>query len=1174
MSGTDALLERTSHAQARASDPSASAWVSANAGSGKTYVLTRRVIRLMLDGAEPSKILCLTFTKAAAAEMSRRVFDLLAKWTECDDDALSAELRELEGYPPDRAMMTRARKLFARALETPGGLKIQTIHAFCESLLQRFPIEADVPGHFRVLDERDQADLIDQARARVFASAPDHRDATISNAFSTILDATSDFQIAEILGEIIDKRHVLEAWLADTGGVDPAIQDLFRLYGLSETETDADLDDRIVQSPIFSLPYLQHCLQVLPGGGKTDKDLATAIKAFLEEQPGPDRAGLWLAIFRTKGGAFRKTDRLITKAIKAELPDFIDKAAAESARLEELCDRRAAHGVISLTGAYLRLGSAVLEAYQDAKIRRGFLDFEDLIVRSLALLSKSDAAQWVQYKLDQGIDHILVDEAQDTSARQWEIVRALAGDFFAGEAARPFTRTLFAVGDEKQSIYSFQGAEPRYFAQMRDFFSERAREARETFHAIALRLSFRSTPDVLGAVDQVFADSDAAAGLSSDGEPILHDAVRFTDPGDVSVWPMFADVPAPEPDDWSKPIDVENPQSAKVRLAEHIAAEIGTWIDNADRLAGGKRIDAGDVLILVRKRDAFLPALVRALKARAIPVAGSDRLALTGHIAVRDLIALGRVVVLPDDDLSLAATLKGPLFDWREEDLFDIAYDRGQVSLWTSLNRKAQAGSVKAGLAVDRLRGWMAVADFERPFEFFTRILDRDGGRLALRARFGQEVDDVIDQFMLITLDSESQAPPSLDRFLAGLDRAEIVIKREMDEARGEVRIMTVHGAKGLEAPVVFLVDPGSAPRHASHDPLVIELERPDGAPALSLVRTFAGIPRLAETRIDNARRAGEEEYRRLLYVALTRARDRLVVCGYHGPRGAAETCWHRLVWAGLAGEAEERPFGPDGSAMLHWQKTPLPSDTEHGDTPEERPQVQPLPTWVEQDAPGVVQVQRLTPSDALEGETSDEPGPKVPPRDLLAEALDGDGIALRRGRLVHRLLETLPEIEPEAWHEAARKATDRALPDISEQDRNLLAGDIVALLEDPGFSTVFSTRGRAEVSLNGWIELADGSRRLVSGQIDRLLVTEDRITIVDFKTNRIAPDTIANTPPQYITQLALYRKLLAAIYPGRTIDASLLWTTSPSLMPVPAALMDDALDTIRRMDRADETQV
>lgn len=1170
--GTGDLLGRTGYLQGQASDPQASAWVSANAGSGKTYVLSRRVIRLLLQGADPSKILCLTFTKAAAAEMTRRVFDLLAGWTECDDDALIRQLTDLDGVAPDAGLMVRARKLFARALETPGGLKIQTIHAFCEALLQRFPIEANVPGHFQVLDDRDQIDLLGRAKTRVFATAETHTDQAVRDGFAVLLEECTDHAIDRILGEIIAERHALGAWIQSVGGLVEAVQDLNLIYDLKSDESLEKLDEETVNSPNFSVLYVQKCIPILNEGGKSDQEVAARMALFLAPEKPLDKAQNWVNIFLTKTGTWRSTKRFIGKASKARLADFTERSEQEIARLETLLDRRRALAAVRLTAAFLAVGTAVLKEYDRQKSSRGFLDFEDLIVNSLELLSTAEAAQWVQYKLDQGIDHILVDEAQDTSPRQWRIVRALGAEFFSGDSGHDRPRTLFAVGDEKQSIYSFQGAEPKYFADMRRHFLRRARDAEQTFHEIALRLSFRSTPDVLSAVDQVFADPATAEGLTGDmdaddgvADPIQHDAVRFSDPGDVTVWPIFSDTPSPEPEDWSQPIDVETPQSAKVRLAERIAAQIEEWLIRRDRLPGtGAVISAGDILVLVRKRDAFVPALVRALKARSIPVAGSDRLVLTDHIAVKDLIALGQVMVLREDDLSLAALLKSPLFNWSEGDLFEVAAGRDST-LWRSLEAKAENGHAVSADALATLRDWLGSADFERPFEFYSRILDKDGGRRNFKARFGGEVDDVIDQFMRLALDAETLQTPSLDRFLMDLQTSEIVIKRELDTARSDIRIMTVHGAKGLEAPIVFLVDPGSAPRHAGHDPAIMPLERPDGPPALTVCQTADGKPALVTKHLEDDRRAGEQEYRRLLYVALTRARDRLIVCGYQGSRGAHARCWHNLVWNGLAAAAEPADFDGEENAMLIWRKTPdkpvsAKDDPESGTTP---PADLPLPDWAHRPADALAIVQRLSPSDAIDSTDADEPGPKSPPRDLLADALGEESPALKRGRLVHRLLEILPDVAEAARQETAGRAATMALPDIDPAQRQALVASILALLEDERFAPLFTTRGRAEVSLSGLVTKSTGARFLVSGQIDRLLITDETITLVDFKTNRVPPRSIDDAPAQYIAQLALYRRLLADIYPNHVIEAALLWTSGPALMPIPTSRLDDALRII-----------
>ncbi len=558
----------------------------------------------------------------------------------------------------------------------------------------------------------------------------------------------------------------------------------------------------------------------------------------------------------------------------------------------------------------LRLADATIAAYQRMKTARGALDFDDLIIKTTALLARSDAAQWVQYKLDRGVEHILVDEAQDTSPRQWQVVKALVEEFFAGEGASSATRTLFAVGDQKQSIFSFQGAVPAWFTRMQRELGQRARAAEARWFDPQLHLSFRSVPSVLSAVDGVFAAPGAYRALSDTGEPPTHSAARLGVPGRVILWPMIAPAEKIEPEDWATPLDHLGEASPEVKLAKRLARTIGRWLHGGERLDSGEPIRAGGILILCRTRGAQTDAINRALKTAGVPIAGADRLHLTEHIAVMDLMALARVALLPEDDLSLAALLKSPLIGLGEDALFDLAHGRGGA-LWDALGRQAQERADFAE-ARARIERWRASADRREPYGFFARILGPEGGRERFLRRLGAEAEDVLDEFLTQALAYERIAAPTLQGFLAWLEGGTSEIKRDTETLRDEVRVMTVHGAKGLEADIVFVVDTGSMPVHPSHDAKVIALDddRDGSVSPLVWMRRLKAMPKLVEARVKALRAGSQEEYLRLLYVAMTRARDRLIVCGTLKERGTDPVDgWHGLVTR-CAGSGLRAPQG------------------------------------------------------------------------------------------------------------------------------------------------------------------------------------------------------------------------------------------------------------------------
>ncbi|WP_153770434.1 double-strand break repair helicase AddA [Labrenzia sp. CE80] len=1157
------IPEVTRQRQDRASRPTASAWVSANAGSGKTFVLSRRVVRLLLDGTDPSRLLCLTFTKAAAAEMATRVYKILGDWVTMSDEKLAAEIEGIEGRLPDRARLALARRLFARALETPGGLKIQTIHGFCEALLHQFPLEANVAGHFTVLDDRIAGELMSDARASVLQEAENDPDSDFGQALAMLISLMPDATAEKALDELIRNRDAFRRWIDDEGSLDAALANLAADLGVPVGESLSDLDERFRADCLIDENATKSYAEALSSGTKTDVSRANDLIAAWSMRDAVAFKDAWLPVFLTAKLEARKS--LATKKIAEAFPIVVEQLEAEQARLLALLEQRASFVTFEGTRALLRLAYAVIERYEKAKARKGFLDFEDLVVRTANLLSRSDAAQWVQYKLDQGLDHILVDEAQDTSPRQWEVVRSLAEEFFSGEGARGQVRTIFAVGDEKQSIYSFQGAVPAYFDEMRRTFEKRSAEAEREFHSVDLQLSFRSTPDVLGAVDKVFATGDAHKGLSRELKAPVHEAIR-RDPGIVDLWPLEQEAEVEEPEDWRIPLDRVGSGSPMLRVARRIAETIAAWM--RDGTAG-----PGDVLVLVRKRGPFVEALNREMKSLGVPAAGSDRLILTDHIAVKDLAALGRFMLLPEDDLSLACVLKSPLIDLDDDDLIRLV-DRERLerprdgTLWQSLVKKSDTNP-KWKRAREQLELWRSRADFMPPYEFYARMLAGDGGRQRFRSRLGVEVDDVLDEFLALTMTYEQAGTPGLEGFLAWMAAAPTEIKRELTNAKGMVRIMTVHGSKGLEAKIVILVDPGGAPVSAIHDPSFLPRARQSNPllpPALVWLPTRNDRTPWHGEAIDGLREGQEEEYRRLLYVALTRAEDRLIVCGWEPKRGAHEACWYNLVSAALKPGARELTDETGAVVAWRWQKSNAAEASAQaptacsGQTEVQAASAPVMPDWLNQRASAYVRKRRMQPSKAFEEMEAKDGVAQVPGSSRLEARRQPAAWPLERGRLVHRLLEVLPDLPAAEREGAAERFVAQSLVAECQHYKEALLEDVYAILNGAEFAPLFGVNARAEVSVVGSLTAVDGMEVAVSGQIDRLVVEPDRVLIVDYKTNLMPPESSAAVPLEYLAQLSVYRGLLLSIYPGRKIEAALLWTATPSMMLIPEALLDDTL--------------
>ncbi|NQV21639.1 MAG: double-strand break repair helicase AddA, partial [Rhodospirillales bacterium] len=1019
-------------------------------------------------------------------------------------------------------------------------------------LLGRFPLEARLPPHFELMDERSSAELLADATETVLSRAQANITPGLTSALADVSGRVMAQKFQELTRALAFNRGRFSRLLAAYDSVDGVAKELRRLFHLADEDSEQSIVSKACPDEAFDVVGLRKVVAALLDGGKTDAERSGLIGDWLA-QPSARADGFdhYLSAFFTEKGTIRST--LATKAVIKNMPDAAEILTAEAERLFSVQNRRRLARITEATVSLLRVGEAQLAEYGEAKSRHAVLDYEDLILETRKLLQLPDVAPWILYKLDGGIDHVLIDEAQDTSPDQWRVVATLAEEFFSGQSSRDGVRSIFAVGDVKQSIYSFQGADPAEFEAMRRHFQERASQAEQPFRQVPLDTSFRSTEAVLRLVDEVFATDEARDGLVFGDDAVRHHAFREGQAGLVELW---APIQPDEKEDfelWSPPIHQMTGANPEEKLAIHIADRIRQWLDRGEILQSrGRAVAPGDIMILVRRRTAFVGHLVNELKRKNIPVAGSDRMVLTEQLAVMDLIALGRFVLLPEDDLTLAEVLKGPFVGMDDDDLFQIAYDRGERTLWQSLRAHAPRGGVFSE-AVSFLSDQLARADYVPPFEFYARVLGPCGGRRRMVARLGREANDPIDELMNLALEYERAHPPSLEGFLHWIDAADTEVKRDLEDTGDQVRVMTIHGAKGLEAPIVFLPDTTGKPtqddgflwlKDSGKDAEGEGLSEDDGTGLLIWPVRRENEIGPCDTARQKIRTTRDQEYRRLLYVALTRAEDRLYVCGWETHRGRVKGCWYDLVAEafdritgvedvdGVDGEAARRYSNPQTRAV-------------DGVSPFTQPcAVVPLRGWAHI-APAA---EPVPPRPLAPSRPEDDPPPVLSPIDQKHES---GGLA--RGQYVHTLLQLLPDLPPEGREDAARHYLAQAGGDMGEGQLEELIAEVMNVLNDPDFAPLFGPNSQAEVPVAGMVgEFA------LSGQIDRLVVTDDEVLIVDYKTNRNPPKNECDVSDAYLNQMAIYRAALRTIFPELPVRCALLWTEGPTLMPLTESLMNE----------------
>lgn len=1114
------LINLASSQQMSATNPKMSVWVEASAGTGKTKVLSDRVLRLLLAKVNPAKILCLTYTKAAAVEMSERISKRLSLWAVNDDKELQKEIRGLLGaeYPKkdEMTLLNFARTLFAMLLDTPGGMKIQTIHSFCQDILKRFPLEAGISPYFDVLDDRNAKEILQEIKTELLKSADNNRQSPLGRSVSYLTQNVSEFKFPEIMNMITENRSKIEVLIKQyNNDINQILPVLEKRLGVSYALKPDDIKAQTLA--LTNKLKFKLAMDAYKQGGKEDLKRAECLAFVGENRFSAACYDRYKLVFLTKDGDARAS--AAGKTVKKLYPGIEEFIEEETTRLKAAENQLRALSVLHSTLAVLYIAQNIIENYNAYKRIYSVLDYEDLIVITRRLLENREVADWVLFKLDGGIEHILIDEAQDTSPNQWAIIRALTQEFFAGfgQHQEDLERTVFVVGDRKQSIYSFQGADPAEFDKMYHYFDTQA----QNFAKIHLDVSFRSTKAVMDCVNTLFSASEAKKGVVPDDEQINHRPYRLGDGGRVEIFPLLKPTEEKEDKDynWLLPVYREQKNSLSNMLARQIAQNIRRIVESGELLASKNRpIKYGDFMFLVQQRNAFVEEFVRACKEIGVNVAGIDKLKLLEQIAVADLISLSRFLLLPEDDLSLAEALKSPIFGLDDDDLFKLCHKR-KGSLFESMLKNEAYSSVAC-----KLKELLNMVGFVRPFELFNHILVKLDGRKNFISRMGIEVEDVLDEFLNLTLVFEQKHTPSLEAFIAWVAKDEVVIKKEMEQGQSDtVKIMTVHGSKGLQAPIVILADTTKIKNKSFKSELLW-----DGDKEVYFPGSAANYDTVCTEIKQKNLQADFDEYRRLLYVALTRAEDRIYVAGFIKNKDADEASWYKLLENNITSNVT---LPAEDKRIVY--EIAQENDFEESDV------IKPMvsnsvfhPSWL-----------TLAP---LENPLAK---PYAPSRnddetEITASPLEENGNFYKRGTVIHKLLQYISTIPVSQRLSAALLFLKKELPEFSPKEREKIADEVLRLCET--YAEIFIEDSMAEVPIIGEVE-----GKIISAKIDRLVVTSDKVIIIDYKTNRPAARNLSEVPDIYKKQLQTYKILIEKIYPGRNIETFLLWTNTCNLMKV-----------------------
>ncbi len=1118
---TNSIKSRTDKAKL-AINPEANIAVFASAGSGKTHLLVHRILKLLLSGVEPSHILAITFTRKAAAEMQERLMKVLAEWAIADELQIKTILQSLS-HPHNEASITKARKLYEELLFSEFEMRITTFHAFCQDILKRFAIHAGVPAGFRVTENNDELKL--EARKRLFKTAQLEEEKQLGKAlFTLLLHCNTVNNVYEVLDTFIDSRSDWRSFTENQS--DPVKYANECLHKLIFNKQEK------FKKPLESLkPQLQEYLTYLSAHKtKTNQSKCDLLSTFLEiEYPKNKHLDIIVPVFFTSKKEKReiKATKTLEKSLAEKTHIFISLHESICAEVDELLDVIKKENLVEFNQAWFYAGHRLLEVYQDLKFSQHTLDFDDLEWYTYLLLNQHDSAAWIQYKLDQRIQHILIDEFQDTNPTQWNLIFPLLSELAID--SHDNHRSLFIVGDAKQSIYGFRRANPelQYTA---------AEWAKDNLNAQLLETddSYRSSPAIIDFVNRVFSQQNIALNNFN-----LHLAVQSKLWGQVQVNQLTqtnnTELEESNQQGFRDPLTEEkqNFESDSHYLeGQQVAIKICDLVDNAISVMDNqvpRCIQYNDIIILARNRT-HLAQLELALSEKQIPFISTYEGNFLNRLEVQDILSLLTYLTQTHNDLALAQVLRSPLYGMSDQDLMKIACQ--SESTWhEKLKSYAESSdNTLAKQAFDQLQHWRTISntlpvhDLLDRIYFETNLLSRYTSSLAgtHSEEIKKHILDNLTALLQLSLDIDAGRYSSIQSFLTSLQNMQlsnISGYTQLHQNNNAVQIMTIHSAKGLEAPVVFLVDTGPKKKQLHTYKSIINwpsnTKRPE---QFFLVGRKDSVDKVTQSIIEQQTITNWKEELNLLYVALTRAKQYLFISGTASNQSSQS--WHSIISNALSGDFKDL----NNDTWTSEFGTPPSVKIRKSDEPSKKETIE-------------IDLSKSFPINTILSEDTQQADPE---NQELADY----------GTLVHKIFELIrPELDLKKNKEALRSSIESSLGiTIKSQEFERAVDEVNGCLQSVELSKIFKTTDDKEILKEVPINFIKNDK-VYYRIIDHLIIDDDQAWIIDYKTTYdVCIDTMHEHANQYQQQINTYGYKIKKLYPDKSIRASILFTAIPAL--------------------------